>query len=56
MQAHQDELVERQEILQTTWKSFMDSNPPEDEEAFRSGWMEARAKALEAEGMKPVFR
>lgn len=56
MQAHQEELVKRQEILQTSWKSFMDSNPPEDEEAFRSGWMEARAKALEAEGMKPVFR
>lgn len=56
MQAHQDQLVKRQDILQTSWKSFMDSNPPEDKDAFREGWMEARAKALEAEGMKPVFR
>ncbi|MEX0603961.1 MAG: TAXI family TRAP transporter solute-binding subunit [Marinobacter sp.] len=56
MQAHQDELVKRQEILQTTWKTYMDSNPPEAGDEFRSGWMEARAKALEAEGMKPVFR
>lgn len=56
MQAHQDQLVKRQEVLQTSWKSFMNSNPPEDEEAFRSGWMDARAKALEAEGMRPVFR
>lgn len=56
MQAHQDKLIKRQEILQTTWKTFKDSNPPADEDAFRSGWMKARAKALEAEGMEPVFR
>lgn len=56
MQAHQDKLVKRQEVLQSTWKDFMDSNPPEDEDEFRSSWMEARAKALEAEGMEPVFR
>lgn len=56
MQAHQDKLVKRQDILQTTWKSFMDSNPPEDEEAFRESWMKVRADALEAEGMAPVFR
>lgn len=56
MQAHQDKLVKRQEILKTTWETFKDSNPPEDEDAFRRGWMKARAKALEAEGMEPVFR
>lgn len=56
MQAHQDKLIKRQEILQTTWKSFLDSNPPEDEDAFRKGWMQVRAEALEAEGLAPVFR
>ncbi|MGF2734110.1 TAXI family TRAP transporter solute-binding subunit [Marinobacter sp. DUT-1] len=56
MQAHQDQLVKRQDILQTTWKAFMDSNPPEDEDAFRANWMKVRADALEAEGMAPVFR
>ena len=56
MQTHQDGLVKRQKLLKTTWESFMDSNPPEDGDAFRAGWMEARAKALEAEGMKSVFR
>ncbi|MBW7471213.1 TAXI family TRAP transporter solute-binding subunit [Marinobacter sp. M216] len=56
MQAHQDKLIKRQEILQTTWKSFLDSNPPEDEDAFRSSWMKVRAEALQAEGMAPVFR
>lgn len=55
MQAHQDKLIKRQEILQATWKTYKGSNPPADEDAFRSGWMEARAKALEAAGMVPVF-
>ena len=56
MQAHQDGLVKRQGLLKTTWGSFMESSPPEDGDAFRIGWMEARAKALEAEGMEAVFR
>ncbi|SFR80998.1 TRAP transporter solute receptor, TAXI family [Marinobacter daqiaonensis] len=56
MQAHQDQLVERQQVLTDTWKQFTGSNPPSDEEAFKKGWMDARAKALEAAGMNPVFR
>lgn len=56
MQEHQDKLVRRQEVLQQAWKEFMDSEPPEDDEPFAEAWMEARVKALEAEGMAPVFR
>lgn len=56
MQAHQDQLVERQNILARAWEQFNTADAPEDEDAFRSGWMEARAKALEAAGMNPVFR
>ncbi|MEP5174632.1 TAXI family TRAP transporter solute-binding subunit [Marinobacter alexandrii] len=56
MQAHQDMLVERQRILKETWDSYMANNPPSDEDAFGKGWMAARAKALEAAGMNPVFR
>lgn len=56
MQEHQDGLVERQETLQSAWQEYTSSNPPEDEEAFRKGWMDARAEALEAAGMNPVFR
>lgn len=56
MQAHQDKLVERQRILKETWDSYTTSNPPSDEDAFGKGWMAARAKALEAAGMNPVFR
>ncbi len=56
MQAHQDMLVERQRILKETWDNFTASNPPSDEDAFGKGWMAARAKALEAAGMNPIFR
>ncbi|WP_148864237.1 TAXI family TRAP transporter solute-binding subunit [Marinobacter fonticola] len=56
MQAHQDKLVRRQNILMDTWDQFIAGNPPSDEEAFRQGWMTARADALEAADMNPVFR
>jgi hypothetical protein len=55
MQAHQDRLVKRQQVLQSAWKDYS-GDAPDDDEAFREGWMEARAQALEAEGMNPVFR
>lgn len=56
MQAHQDMLVKRQDVLAQAWDKFMASNPPEEDDDFKDAWMEARAKALEAEGMNPVFR
>lgn len=56
MQDHQDKLVERQRILMETWDAYKANNPPKDKDAFRTGWMEARANALEAAGMNPVFR
>ncbi|MFL1405926.1 TAXI family TRAP transporter solute-binding subunit [Marinobacter sp. M1N3S26] len=56
MQAHQDRLVQRQQILLDTWDSFTAGDTPDDEEAFRSAWMEARAAALEEAGMNPIFR
>lgn len=55
MQAHQDRLVKRQKVLQSAWQAYLGGAPDEDE-AFREGWMKARAQALEAEGMNPVFR
>jgi TRAP transporter TAXI family solute receptor len=56
MQAHQDALVKRQEVLADAWTEFMVTEPPRDEEAFQAAWMQARAQALEAAGMEPVFR
>lgn len=55
MQAHQDRLIQRQKILASTWTSYLATNPSDDADAFRSGWMAARAEALEAEDMRPVF-
>ena len=54
MQAHQDSLVERQELLLETWNAFLD-DAPDDEDAFREAWMEARAAALSEAGFDPIF-
>ena len=56
MQAHQDMLVKRQQILLDTWDSFTAGDTPDEEEAFRTAWMDARAAALEEAGMNPIFR
>ena len=54
MQAHQDALVERQELLLETWNAFLDE-APDDREAFQVAWMEARAAALDEAGLDPIF-
>lgn len=54
-QAHQDDLVKRQEVLHEAWESYT-ADAPDDEDAFKTGWIEARASALEAAGLDPVFR
>ncbi|SHF79160.1 TRAP transporter solute receptor, TAXI family [Modicisalibacter ilicicola DSM 19980] len=55
MQAHQDKLVERQNLLLETWKTFTSGDAPDDEEAFRDAWMQARASALRDAGFEPIF-
>ncbi|AXY43739.1 TAXI family TRAP transporter solute-binding subunit [Halomonas sp. JS92-SW72] len=54
MQAHQEQLVERQNLLLAAWEDFV-NDAPDDEEAFGSAWMEARATALRDAGFDPVF-
>ncbi|MGM0858306.1 MAG: TAXI family TRAP transporter solute-binding subunit [Pseudomonadota bacterium] len=54
MQDHQDKLVERQNVLLTAWESFLE-DAPDDDEAFTSDWMEARATALSDAGFEPIF-
>nr|WP_299240687.1 TAXI family TRAP transporter solute-binding subunit [uncultured Halomonas sp.] len=51
MQAHQDKLVERQNLLLDTWKTFTSGDTPEDEDA----WMQTRASALRDAGFEPIF-
>ncbi len=54
MQAHQDALVERQELLIATWDAFL-ADAPNDEDEFRDAWMQVRAEALREAGLDPVF-
>lgn len=53
-QAHNDNLVKRQGVLMTAWKAFLATNPSED--GLGEAWMKARAAALAAAGMDPIFR
>ncbi len=52
-QAHNDGLLERQQVLAAAW-SGMDKGL--EQEAFKSNWMEVRAAALEKAGLNPIWR
>ncbi len=54
MQAHQEALVERQELLLATWNDFL-GDAPDDEAEFEAAWMQARGEALREAGLDPVF-
>ncbi|MFV8836009.1 TAXI family TRAP transporter solute-binding subunit [Aquisalimonas sp. APHAB1-3] len=56
MQEHQDMLVDRHRTIRIAWGQYVSDNPPRDEDAFKEGWMEARAAALEEKGLDPIFR
>lgn len=53
-QAHQQRLLQRQRLLAETWDDYV-ATAPDEEEAFREGWLTARAQALEAAGLPTVF-
>ena len=53
--AHQQGMVKRQAMLASAWNAYLKTNPPEDKEAFRKGWMAARADALKKAGMAVIF-
>ncbi len=50
-EANQARLLKRQDVLKTAWDAYT-SSPADD---FDKGWMEARAKALNAAGMDVIF-
>ena len=54
-ESHNNSLIERQEVLAKAWEAYVASAPEEEEEAFLEGWMSARAAALTAAGMPPVY-
>jgi TRAP transporter TAXI family solute receptor len=53
--AHNGNLVKRQDTLAAAWRAYLKAKPPDDAQAFRKGWMSARAAALKKNGMDPIF-
>ncbi|HZM34026.1 MAG TPA: TAXI family TRAP transporter solute-binding subunit [Burkholderiales bacterium] len=54
-EAHNQALLKRQQALAASWSGYLKSNPPDDTDAFRKGWLKARGAALEKAGMDPIF-
>jgi hypothetical protein len=54
-EAHQQKALERQATLASAWNAYLKTNPPEDREAMRKGWMAARADALKKAGFDAIF-
>jgi TRAP transporter TAXI family solute receptor len=54
-EAHQQKALARQATLASAWSEYLKTNPSEDREAMRKGWMAARGAALKKAGFDPVF-
>lgn len=54
-EAHQQKALARQATLGAAWSAFLKTNPPEDRDALRKGWMAARAAALTKAGFDTIF-
>jgi TRAP transporter TAXI family solute receptor len=52
---HQQKALARQATLATAWSAYLKTNPPEDRDAMRKGWMAARADALKKAGFDAIF-
>jgi TRAP-type uncharacterized transport system substrate-binding protein len=53
--AHNQNLIKRQDTLAAAWAAYLKTNPPDDKDAFTKGWMAARKDALSKVGMDPIF-
>jgi TRAP transporter TAXI family solute receptor len=53
--AHNRQLLKRQDTLAAAWSAYLKANPSGEGEALRKGWMGARAQALRKAGMDPIF-
>jgi TRAP transporter TAXI family solute receptor len=54
-EAHNQALLKRQATLAEAWGAFLKTNPPEDKDAFRKGWLAARSDALKKAGFDVIF-
>jgi TRAP transporter TAXI family solute receptor len=52
--AHNDALIERQNVLGKAWNDYYAT--AEDDDMFASGWMKVRVQALEKHGFDPIWR
>ena len=53
--AHNRELIRRQEVLEDAWSEVTAENI-RDADQFQASWMQVRAQRLEAAGFDPVWR
>lgn len=54
-QAHQDQLLKREDVLHDAWQAYSSQHGGESDEKFKTGWLEARAQALKEQGLKAIF-
>lgn len=54
-QKNNDTLIARQKVLAEAWAAYLKTNPSDDKDAFRKGWMEARRTALTKAGQPVGF-
>lgn len=54
-QKNNDALIARQKVLAEAWATYLKTNPPDDKDAFRKGWMEVRRTALTKAGQPVGF-
>lgn len=55
-QAHNDSLIKRQDIMLQAFNEYKSKHASLDDEAFKAGWIKARAEALTKENYAPVFK
>jgi len=54
-EAHNQALLKRQQTLAAAWSAYLKSNPAGEADAFRKGWIGARAGALRKAGLDTIF-
>ena len=45
--AHNDEMIRRQDVLESAWTTYLDANKNLDDASFDKGWQDARVRALQ---------
>jgi hypothetical protein len=53
--AHNADLMKRQQTLAAAWNDFLKASPPSEKTAFAKAWMTARKAALSKAGMDAIF-